>query len=143
MDRLYLFFIGRIPGGTRCGAPPSGYKNETPGRGRVVQERKRLHFLILLVATVALIVCASAVYALYSLAHGAELARITSMVVAPEAQRRGIGRRLLREAEALARRTGIARIEVTSNARRGGAHAFYRGCGYSDDSARFVKLLGD
>lgn len=83
------------------------------------------------------------VYALYSLAHGAELARITSMVVAPEAQRCGIGRRLLREAEALARRTGIARIEVTSNTRRGEAHAFYRGCGYSDDSARFVKLLGD
>lgn len=83
------------------------------------------------------------VYTLYSLAHGGDLARITSMVVAPEAQRGGIGRRLLREAEALARRTGVARIEVTSNLRRGEAHAFYRGCGYSDDSARFVKLLGD
>lgn len=83
------------------------------------------------------------VYALYSLAHGCELARITSMVVAEDAQRHGVGRRLLREAESLARRTGIARIEITSNARREGAHAFYRGCGYSDDSLRFVKLLGD
>lgn len=89
-------------------------------------------------------VCALvSVYALYSLAHGGELARITAMVVAPEAQRCGIGRRLLREAEGVARRTGIARIEVTSNTRRGEAHAFYRCCGYSDDSARFVKLLGD
>lgn len=83
------------------------------------------------------------VYALYSLAHGAELARITSMVVLEDLQRRGIGRHLLREAEAVARRTGIVRIEVTSNARRTLAHAFYRSCGYSDDSARFVKLLGD
>jgi len=82
-------------------------------------------------------------YALYSLAHGCDLARITAMVVEPDAQRRGIGRRLLREAEALARRTGVARIEVTSNSRRDDAHAFYRGCGYSDDSLRFMKLLGD
>lgn len=84
-----------------------------------------------------------ALYSLYSLAHGSDLARITAMVVAPEAQRRGVGRRLLREAEALARRTGIARIEITSNSQREGAHAFYRGCGYSDDSLRFLKLLGD
>ncbi len=80
MDRLYLFFIGRIPGGTRCGAPPSGYKNETPGRGRVVQERKRLHFLILLVATVALIVCASAVYALYQAALRQQEQQLAEMV---------------------------------------------------------------
>lgn len=98
----------------------------------------------LLVAEVDGEVCGMvSVYALYSLAHGCDLARITAMVVEPDAQRRGIGRRLLREAEALARRTGIARIEVTSNTGRDGAHAFYRVCGYSDDSQRFVKLLGD
>lgn len=80
---------------------------------------------------------------LYSIAHGAELARITALVVAPDHARRGVGRQLLREVEAQSRRLGIPRIEVTSNARREAAHAFYRDCGYSDDSLRFVKLLGD
>ena len=84
-----------------------------------------------------------ALYTLYSLAHGSELARITALVVAPERARGGIGRLLLREVEQLSRRHGIHRIEVTSNARRTEAHAFYRGCGYSDDSRRFVKMLCD
>lgn len=84
-----------------------------------------------------------ALYTLYSLAHGSELARITALVVAPERARSGIGRLLLREVEQLSRRHGIHRIEVTSNARRVDAHAFYRGCGYSDDSHRFVKMLCD
>src|SRR3546814_12952538 len=38
-----------------------------------------------------------ALYTLYSIAHGAELARITALVVAPEQSRLGIGRPLLRE----------------------------------------------
>jgi GNAT superfamily N-acetyltransferase len=76
-------------------------------------------------------------------AHGSELARITALVVAPECARAGIGRLLLREVEQLSRRHGIHRIEVTSNARRVDAHAFYRDCGYSDDSRRFVKMLCD
>ena len=80
---------------------------------------------------------------LYSVAHGNELARITALVVAPEWERQGVGRRLLREVEQRARQSRIARIEVTSNARRNAAHAFYRGCGYADGSLRFVKLLGD
>ena len=80
---------------------------------------------------------------LYSVAHGSELGRITALVVAPGCERRGVGRRLLREVERRARQTGIARIEVTSNARREAAPAFYRACGYADGSLRFVKLLGD
>ncbi len=82
-------------------------------------------------------------YTLYSLAHGAELARITALVVAPEHCRHGIGRLLLREVELLSRRHRVHRIEVTSNAQREGAHAFYRGCGYACGSLRFVKMLGD
>ncbi|RNF84382.1 GNAT family N-acetyltransferase [Montanilutibacter psychrotolerans] len=79
----------------------------------------------------------------YSLTRGADLARITALVVAPDSNRRGIGRRLLREVEAIARNARIARIEVTSNQRRADAHAFYRDCGYADGSAHFIKLLGD
>jgi GNAT superfamily N-acetyltransferase len=79
----------------------------------------------------------------YSLTRGADQARITALVVDPGHSRRGIGRRLLREVEAIARRDGIARIEVTSNVRRSEAHAFYHGCGYGDGSRHFFKLLGD
>jgi len=79
----------------------------------------------------------------YSVTRGADQARITALVVAPECSRQGIGRRLLREVESIARRARIARIEVTSNARRNEAHAFYHGCGYADGSRHFFKLLGD
>ncbi|MFP7722446.1 GNAT family N-acetyltransferase [Lysobacter sp. A3-1-A15] len=82
-------------------------------------------------------------HSLYMFANGADLARITALVVEPGEHRQGIGRRLLREAEALARRTGAARIEVTSGPQRTEARAFYCSCGYSGDSQRFVKLLGD
>lgn len=79
----------------------------------------------------------------YSVARGADLARITALVVSANCSRRGIGRQLLREAEAIARLAQVARIEVTSNQRRETAHAFYLGCGYSEGSRHFIKLLGD
>jgi len=79
----------------------------------------------------------------YSLTRGADVARITALVVSPDCHGQGIGRRLLREAETLARRNGAIRLEVTSNPSRTGAHAFYRACGYGDGSRHFVKLLGD
>ncbi len=84
-----------------------------------------------------------ALHWMYSVAHGADLARITALIVAPACHRQGIGRRLLHQAEQLARRAGVARIEVTSGPQRRQAHRFYRNCGYSDGSMRFVKLLGD
>lgn len=79
----------------------------------------------------------------YSLVRGTAQARITALVVAPECERQGVGRRLLREVEAIARKAGAARVEVTSAASRGDAHAFYQGCGYSEGSRHFMKLLGD
>lgn len=79
----------------------------------------------------------------YSLARGAEQARITALVVSPACERQGVGRRLLKEVEAIARHAGAARIEVTTAASRDSAHSFYRGCGYADASLHFAKLLGD
>lgn len=79
----------------------------------------------------------------YSLTRGADHARITALVVTPRCNRQGIGRRLLREVEGISRRAGAARIEVTTNTQRSGAHAFYHGCGYADGSRHFFKLLGD
>ncbi len=114
---------------------------EAAERISVVSHDPRQHLLLAEIDGQA---CALiALHCLYSIAHGTELARITALVVAPDHARRGIGRRLLREVELLSRRHGIHRIEVTSNARREAAHAFYRDCGYSDGSQRFIKMLGD
>jgi len=79
----------------------------------------------------------------YYLPLGAPTCRITALAVSAQAQRRGIGRLLLREAEALARGAGAVRIELTSAEYRHEAHAFYRACGYGDGALRFLKHLGD
>ena len=79
----------------------------------------------------------------YYLPLGAPTCRITALAVDPKAQRRGVGRLLLREAERLAREAGAVRIELTSAPHRLEAHAFYRACGYGDGALRFVRRLGD
>lgn len=78
---------------------------------------------------------------MYYLPLGTTTCRITAMVVTPEAQGRGVGRQLLREAERRARIGGAARLEITSGSQRTDAHAFYKACGYSDGTLRFVKAL--
>ena len=79
----------------------------------------------------------------YSLVRGTEQARITALVVSPACTRQGVGRRLVREVEAIARQAGAARVEVTTALSREHAHAFYRECGYADGSLHFAKLRGD
>ena len=92
--------------------------------------------------------CAGAVCGLialdfmYYLPLGTSTCRVTALVVTADAQRQGIGRQLLREAERRARTGGAARIELTSGSQRSEAHAFYRACGYSDGTLRFIKQLG-
>lgn len=80
---------------------------------------------------------------MYYLPLGTHTCRVTALVVTPEAQGRGLGRQLLREAERRARSGGAARIELTSGSQRADAHAFYKACGYSDGTLRFIKRLGD
>jgi GNAT superfamily N-acetyltransferase len=69
------------------------------------------------------------------------VARITAMVVRSDRRGEGIGRRLEEELEAIARREGCGRIDLTSRYRREEAHGFYRGLGFEDTSLRFVKDL--
>lgn len=78
---------------------------------------------------------------MYYLPLGTTTCRITAMVVTPEAQGRGVGRQMLREAERRARTGGAARLEITSGSQRTDAHAFYKACGYGDGTVRFVKAL--
>jgi GNAT superfamily N-acetyltransferase len=84
-----------------------------------------------------------ALHAMYSLARGADIVRITALVVDGQARGHGIGRLLLREAERLARAGGAQRLEISSGSHRTDAHAFYRGCGFAESGLRFVKPLGD
>lgn len=79
----------------------------------------------------------------FSITRGADLARINALVVSPHCAGQGIGRRLLREVEGIARRAGAVRVEVTASAAREGAHAFYQCCGFSDGSQHLIKRLGD
>jgi GNAT superfamily N-acetyltransferase len=71
----------------------------------------------------------------------APLGRITALVVAKDAQRHGIGRKLVEAAEEWMRKHGCQLVEVTSNDRRTAAHAFYRHLGYERSSIRFFKKL--
>lgn len=80
---------------------------------------------------------------MYYLPLGASTCRITALSVREHARGRGVGRALLREAEARARAAGAVRIELTAAAHRVEAHSFYRACGFGESGLRFVKRLGD
>ena len=71
------------------------------------------------------------------------LGRITSLVVAPDCRRHGIGRLLVAKAEEFAWAHGCIRVEVTSGDHREDAHEFYVQLGYQVDCRRFIKHRTD
>ena len=78
---------------------------------------------------------------MYYLPLGTSTCRVTALVVNADAQRHGIGRQLLRDAERRARLGGAARIELTSGSQRTEAHAFYQRLGFEKTSKRFALRL--
>lgn len=67
--------------------------------------------------------------------------RITVLVVAPESQGTGVGRRLVEAAERHFAALGLERVEVTSGVSHRPAYDFYRRLGYEDHGVRFAKPL--
>lgn len=100
------------------------------------------HRQVLLLARCGGVVCGLlSLDFMYYLPLDTTTCRITAMVVTPDAQGRGLGKQLLREAERRGRAGGAARIEITSGSQRKDAHKFYRDNGFSDGTVRFVKYL--
>lgn len=67
--------------------------------------------------------------------------RISMMVVAERERGKGTGAALVAEAETRLKSAGCGLVEVTSNAKRLRAHAFYERLGYERTSYRFAKQL--
>ena len=80
--------------------------------------------------------------------HNAELfhemgkiGRIMAIVIDKNHQRIGVGKRLTRYLEKIARDNGCAKMEVTDNIRRNSAHEFYQKLGYLEKPKRFIKIF--
>ena len=66
---------------------------------------------------------------------------ITSLVVADDARRLGVGRAMVAAAQDWARDAGCVRLIVTSGEHRSDAHAFYPACGMPYTGRRFSITL--
>lgn len=72
------------------------------------------------------------VYVVTNLSHGGKPFALVENVVVDEAvQGGGHGRRLMDEAERIARAAGCYKVTLTSNRRRAPAHAFYERLGFA------------
>ena len=67
-------------------------------------------------------------------------AEILGLVVDVDARRSGIGRVLVEAAETWARRQGLHRLTVRSNAARLESHPFYEGIGFARDKTQHVYI---
>ena len=67
--------------------------------------------------------------------------RILAMAVSQEYQGKGIGSRLLEQAEQYARHNNITQIMLTSNQNRLDTHRFYEKNGYTAESFGFFKTI--
>ncbi|WP_051241606.1 GNAT family N-acetyltransferase [Stappia stellulata] len=72
---------------------------------------------------------------------GQPRAKLESVHVAPDWQRRGIGRTMMAFAEARARALGCVLLQLSSNKERAGAHRFYTALGYEASHIGFKRML--
>jgi len=69
------------------------------------------------------------------------VARITTLFVAPEQRRRGIGRLLVKTASQAARVAGCGLLEWVGNEEAGEIHAFMLATGFAQSGGRFLRQL--
>ena len=67
---------------------------------------------------------------------------VESVRVRSDLRSRGYGAALMREVERLARERGAARIELTTNAQRDRARAFYERLGYTPSHVGMKRYIG-
>jgi ribosomal protein S18 acetylase RimI-like enzyme len=72
---------------------------------------------------------------------GQPRAQLESVHVAPDWQRRGVGRAMMAFAEARARALGCVLLQLSSNRERAGAHRFYTALGYEASHVGFKRIL--
>ena len=80
-----------------------------------------------------------ALLVMHNLAHrGTPSAIVEDVVVDQHARSRGIGRRMMEHARALAREAGCYKLALSSNQKRTRAHAFYDSLGFERHGISFV-----
>lgn len=67
------------------------------------------------------------------------LLHIEELVVGEACRGRGIGRKLIEQALAVAEERGCRSVEVTSAFHRSWAHAFYEACGFEKKAYHFIR----
>lgn len=79
----------------------------------------------------------------YNLLYFESMANILGLAVAQSDRRKGLGRKLMAEAECWAKDNGIYTMRLNSGADRTHAHSFYRAIGYNEEKQqlRFTKQL--
>lgn len=75
--------------------------------------------------------------------HPAPLGRITFLVTAKPARRRGIGGKLLEQAEARLRKLGCGAFELVNDIELSNANSFLRGRGYHRSGYRFARTAAE
>jgi len=70
-----------------------------------------------------------------------DVAQLTTLVVDSRVHGQGVGRALVQEVEAFARRAGCERLSVTTHLDRASAHAFYERTGFDLTGRRYGKVL--
>lgn len=74
--------------------------------------------------------------------RGAPSAIVEDVVVARERRNQGIGRAMMRHAVSIAREKGCYKLALSSNEKRGTAHAFYESLGFVRHGVSFRVDLG-
>ncbi|HEX8216193.1 MAG TPA: GNAT family N-acetyltransferase, partial [Allosphingosinicella sp.] len=74
--------------------------------------------------------------------HRGAVGRVTFLMVAQEARRRGVGAMLMEAVEARLAERGCALFEAVSDIDLANAHGFFRKLGYQRSSYRFAKKAG-